>query len=203
MSRFIDLTGKRYGRLRVIKYVGDEKWECECDCGKITYPASYNLNKGHTKSCGCKNKEDLLKALTKHGKRHTKIYSAWCRMKRRCSDKNIESFKYYGGRGISVCEKWKNSFSEFYDWAMANGYDDNLEIDRIDNDGNYSPENCKFSTRKEQVRNRSNTLYIIYNGKSITFIELCEKFNINYKIAHGKYRKGKSLEEIFKLGEIS
>jgi hypothetical protein len=141
--------------------------------------------------------ENLRKAITTHGKRHTKIYSIWCHIKGRCYNQNRDNYKYYGAKGIKVCDEWRDNFISFYEWAMSHGYKDGLEIDRIDNKKDYCPENCRFATRKMQVRNRSNTLYVQFNGKTVRFFELCEKFNVNYKSAHGKYKGGVPLREIF------
>lgn len=154
------MIGKRFGRLVVI--ADDEKQKssnryfvCRCDCGNVTKPIfGSSLTLGRTRSCGCIHKEGLTQRNTVHGKRNTKLYGVWSVMKQRCTNPNNHKYKDYGGRGITVCEEWLNSFETFYLWAVANGYAEGLSIDRIDNDGNYCPENCRWTTMKEQRHNR-------------------------------------------------
>lgn len=157
----IDLTGNRYGNLTVIRKVESQQhpggkksatWECRCDCGKIINVIGCNLKSGHSKSCGCKERP----ART-HGdgrKKKARLYVIWSNMRQRCSDKNLNSYKNYGGRGIRVCKEWKDSYQAFKDWALSNGYSDSLTLDRIDNDGDYTPENCRWTTMLIQRHNQ-------------------------------------------------
>lgn len=171
MLNFIDLTGKRFGNVSVISRAenatsGKKKetmWLCRCDaCGKEFTTRSRTLLHGNIKSCGCLRLEcaveGAIKANTKHGATHhrgtTKLYNIWLRMKDRCRNPNSSNYKYYGGRGISVCEEWRHDFAAFRDWALANGYQEGLSIDRIDVNGNYCPENCRWITMAEQQRNK-------------------------------------------------
>jgi hypothetical protein len=143
-KRIKDLTGKRFSKLTVLEFVGvryhEAQWLCECDCGNKTTVSGHALRRGTTKSCGCYK----LEYVTKHGMKYTRLYEKWNHMLERCRNPKNPSYKRYGGRGISVCDEWKESFENFRDWALNNGYDDSLSIDRIDVNGNYCTENCKF-----------------------------------------------------------
>lgn len=169
-----NLEGQRFGRLTAIEICGRSKskkvlWRCSCDCGNETIVSSCHLMSGHTKSCGCYASE-RAKTLAKetrvtHGQRNTRLYNIWSSMIERCTLKKQKAYHNYGGRGITVCEEWK-TFENFYNWAIENGYSDELTLDRIDNDGNYCPDNCKWSTYKEQARNRRTNIYITYNEET-------------------------------------
>ena len=122
-------------------------------CGEEFRTQINNVKNGNTKSCGCYGKRRLSETHKTHGKRHTRIYRIWGNLKNRILNNNTKVFKDYGGRGITVCDEWKNDFKSFYDWSILNGYEDELSIDRIDNDGNYCPENCRWTTKTIQARN--------------------------------------------------
>lgn len=178
--RYIDLSGQTFGQLYVIKRAVNKgrrvRFLCRCQCGNEIIVLSDSLKNGKTKSCGCLRTKTTSLLNATHGKSKTRLYHIWQNMKRRCLRFTNPNFKYYGGRGITICTEWKNSFDTFYAWAVSNGYQENLSIDRIDVNGNYCPSNCRFATKKEQSRNtRSNRLY---HGKPIS--QLCEEYGLDY-----------------------
>lgn len=200
MGKSVDLIGQRFGRLVVIEKSekrdsgGNVFWLCKCDCGKDTLVSTHSLKVGHCKSCGCYkidvNREQGKQCFTKHGKKYTRIYNIWCSMKQRCYGKNVKSYKYYGARGITICDEWKNDFMSFYNWAMNNGYQDNLTIDRINVNGNYEPNNCRWCTVLEQSNNRRSNHLVVYNGVEMTVKQLSELCDIQYHTLLGRLLKG-------------
>lgn len=160
-----DLTGQRFGRLVAVESVGRDSrstyrlWRCICDCGNECYVNTNNLTSGDTRSCGCLKSELTSKRNSTHHKSNHRLYAVWSGIKYRCYNKHCRGYENYGGRGISVCDEWLNSFESFYEWAIDNGYDEDAPrgkctIDRIDNDGNYDPSNCRIVDMKTQARNR-------------------------------------------------
>lgn len=201
-----DLTGKKFGKLTIIRQFIDYKkstaslCECECDCGNkniIVY--RHSLIQGSTQSCGCLFKENSKKIHTIHGLKKHPLYLIHHGMKNRCYNKNMDSYKDYGGRGIIICDEWllEDGIVNFYNWAINNGYKMGLSIDRIDVNGNYEPLNCKWSTIKEQNRNRRNTVRINYLDKEWSIGELLDnlKIDISPNTVYARLRRGWSVEE--------
>lgn len=162
-STLTDLTDRVFGRLTVARRGEDyltpstgkrrPRWVCVCQCGAEKLVHAESLNAGKSLSCGCLQSEMLGERVRTHGGRGTRLYRVWVNMRVRCNDRSNKDFNHYGGRGITVCAQWLD-FSKFQEWALSNGYDDKLTIDRIDNDGNYEPDNCRWVTMKVQAGNR-------------------------------------------------
>lgn len=163
MSRTKGITGERFGRLVVVGQKGRASdrhilWECRCDCGGTTVVSGRDLRRGHTQSCGCLQKERTHTARFKHGDKGTRLYLVWQTMKRRCENKNRKDYKWYGAKGVSVCNEWQD-YSTFKEWAISHGYDESAKrgdctIDRIDPYGDYEPSNCRWVGMKDQARNK-------------------------------------------------
>lgn len=192
MSKRIDLTGQKFERLKVIECAGKDKhgkllWKCECKCGNTKIILGNSLRAGKTKSCGCLNKECGKKLARKYnGERkyknnncHSRLYNIWHGMKQRCKNTNNGAYKDYGGRGIEICVEWDISFETFEKWAIDNGYNDDLTLDRKDNSKGYSPENCRWVTRKRQSNNTRNNHMLQYKGEEKTLTEWAEIVGIN------------------------
>lgn len=173
-----ELKGQTFNRLLVIKRVennkwGQAQWLCKCNCKKqVTIIVSTSkLKSGHTQSCGCLWEEAVEESRITHNLSKEPIYYVWNTMKARCYNPKNKSYKDYGGRGIKVCEEWKNNFKDFYSWAISKNYSKGLTIDRINVNGDYCPENCKLSTQKEQGNNKRNNHYLEFNNQSHTISE--------------------------------
>lgn len=196
-----DITGKKFGKLTAIridkvkryKTTVETYWLCECECGNFTSIEASKLKRGHTKSCGCLRRCSKKGYVTKSDYR--KLYRVWIGMKSRCYNPKMDNYKYYGEKGIEVCDEWKDDFQAFYDWSMENGYDSGLTIDRINGNKNYCPENCRWVTRKEQARNTSQTKSLEYNGQTKTFSEWSEITGINKETIKQRIRTGWSSEK--------
>lgn len=204
MAKTLDLTGQKFNKLTVIKRAengvqpcGDvyTRWLCQCDCGNIKIIRTSDLIRGHTKSCGCWNKEQA----TTHGLKHTRLYVVWRDAKSRCYNPNNKGYKNYGGKGITMCDEWRNDFKVFYDWSMANGYDKDAKrgectLDRIDNNKGYSPDNCRWVDRFVQANNKCNNRFLTYNGKTHTVTEWSRILEINSSALFSRLKKGWSVE---------
>lgn len=189
-NNFKDLTGQVFGKLTVLNFAYTKNnrsyWNCLCTCGNKCVVCGKYLINGDTKSCGCYKKERQVEANTKHNLKNKRVYNIWLGIKARCYNKNSDNFKYYGGRGIKICDEWLNNPVAFYNWSMENGYSEKLEIDRIDNDKNYSPNNCRWTTRKNQNRNSSHNNFITYNGKTKCLTEWAEELGIKRTTLSGR-----------------
>ena len=199
MPNIFDITNKKFGRLTAIKFVyrrgKDYYWLFKCDCGKEKIIRRNFVTGGKIVSCGCYHKEKISLIKRTHHLRKSPLYKVWDKMKQRCFNKNCCSYKNYGGRGITICNEWKNDFKAFYDRANKNGYKKGLSIDRINNNGNYEPSNCHWATPSEQVRNRRNNVWITYKGQKKLLVDWLKFFGKgNYYL---KKKKGMSDKEIF------
>lgn len=197
MSYKIDLTGQKFGRLTVIKYYGSTKrrrnmWLCKCECGNEKVVEGSHLKSGHTKSCGCIQMENIKKINYKTGMSNTRLYYAYRNMLNRCYRKKSTMYKYYGLRGIKVCNEWKDKkdgFKVFSEWALNNGYAENLSLDRIDCNKGYCPENCRWVDLYVQANNKRNNYKLKINGKVDTVGNWARNLNISYwNLLH--YAKG-------------
>lgn len=198
--------GERYGKLIIISEVEPtacsngqrrRKFLCKCDCGKEKIVSFPNLCSGNTTSCGCNYKEAAkLRSKYNQGLLNSKLYGVWAAMKQRCYDPNKEHFDCYGGRGITVCNEWKDDFLVFYNWAINNGYQEGLTIDRIDVNGNYEPNNCRWIDNKQQANNKRTNVFLTLNGECHTIMEWSEKLGINAGTLQQRKHLGWSDEDI-------
>lgn len=191
--------------MTAIKFIGEhrypngergEEWLCKCDCGNELVVLKKNLLNGNTQSCGCTRALSNASRLTTHGAKNTKLYAIWCSMKDRCTRNNNKDFEHYGGRGIKVCEEWMRDFSAFRDWAIESGYNQNLTIDRINVNGNYCPDNCRWVDWNTQANNRTNSIYIEYNGETHTCAEWSKITGINYYTLRNRMKAGMNIDDI-------
>lgn len=189
-----DLTGRQFGRLTVISYDHSDNnhithWLCRCSCGKTKIVSRTNLFNGGTVSCGCYLSESARDRFTTHNGSKTPLYEVWHGMRQRCTNSNHKHYDHYGGRGIDICDEWDN-FENFRDWANENGYEPGLSIDRKNNDGGYSPDNCRWTDWHTQLNNKSNNHYISYAGERDTLANWARKLNVNYSTLQGRVRRG-------------
>lgn len=200
--KLIDLTGQRFGRLVVLKRsdnIGKKPaWVCKCDCGNEKIVTGGNLKSGHVSSCGClwddvvpQNNKEIN---TRHGETNTKLHKTWVNMRYRCNNPNCKSYKNYGGRGISICDEW-DSYEAFRDWALSNGFDHGLSIDRIDVNGNYEPSNCRWVSTKTQNNNTRKNHYLTCNGQRHTIQEWSEITGINWTTIKARLDMGWTVED--------
>lgn len=195
------MIGKRFGRYTVLEEVperdksGSIRYLCVCDCGNKKIVSGTNLRYGASKSCGCYNHD----IITKFGNAVYKerLHSVWAAMKSRCGCINDKYFHNYGGRGIKVCDEWKEDYRAFRSWAYANGYKPGLWIDRIDNDGNYEPSNCRWATTKEQARNKRTTVFVEYEGNKMCLSDAAKQSGIGIATLTVRLKHGWSGDRLF------
>lgn len=193
-----DLTGKTYSGLTVIGYdcfkSSKNHWWCKCVCGKIISVAINNLNRGQ-QSCGCLHKEWVGNMSRKHGLSRTGIYRIWAGIKRRCFNQNVPEYKYYGGRGITMCDEWATNFISFKEY-MGERPSKKHTIDRINNDGNYEPGNVRWATPKEQENNKRRSLRVSFNGTTMSVLEISEKTGFKYETLKTKLKRGEDISNL-------
>ena len=186
-------VGYQVGRLTVTKELGSngkkKLWECTCECGNKVIHSTAKLNFGKTRSCGCLKLETGEK-LKKYNARDRKLYIRWNNIQERCYNPNNSAYKNYGGRGIKMCPEWEHDFYSFRDWAIQNGYDESLSIDRIDNNKDYSPDNCRWTNDKNQCNNRRSNHYITIDGVTKTMMEWSEYYGIKYETVQSRLERG-------------
>lgn len=206
ISKLKDLCGQKFGLLTVIcrvdSHIGRDgrsrvKWLCECNCGNTVEVYSNNLTSGKTRSCGCIRSQRLSNRQRTHGYSQTRLYGIWQQMKNRCNNANVTYYNRYGGRGINVCSEWISDFDAFRNWSMANGYTEELSIDRIDNNKDYCPENCRWVSMATQASNRSSNRLIEYDGETHTVTEWAKILDINAKTLFNRIYSGWSIEKAF------
>jgi hypothetical protein len=206
MWQIKDIAGQRFGRLVAIEFAGLDnhgkaKWRCRCDCGSSCVVSRGNLLSGATQSCGCLQRErrGVKGKNAKHGGYGTRLYSAWHGIRARCNNPNNHGYSHYGGRGVKICKEW-DDFALFRAWALENGYDETAPfgkctLDRIDPNGDYCPENCRWVSAKEQANNRRNNRIVTYEGEKYTLSALCEKTGIPWSLMWDRLDRGMSVEE--------
>ena len=208
IGNIIDLTGKKFNHWTALKLVGRTKnggslWQCVCDCGTISNVDGRTLRDGASRCCGCIR--PYVAPSKTHGGRGDRLYGIWHGIQDRCYNPNNPRYARYGGRGITVCDEWKNSYETFRDWAMSHGYNPTAKkyectIDRLDNDGPYAPHNCAWRSQVEQCNNRSNNHLIEYNGETHTISEWAritgiQKSTIRNRIVNMGWDVAKALTE--------
>ncbi len=191
--KVLNLNQQTFGSLEVMERLendkhGKSRWKCKCRCGNIKAVRGSDLVSGKTTSCGC-NK-------ARHNLTNHKLYKTWYDMKNRCMNSKLRAYKNYGGRGIKVCEEWRCNFRSFYFWAVNFGYRPELTLDRIDVNGDYSPENCKWSTYLEQNQNKRNVIQIEHKGSVKTVAAFARDNGVSKHVLYKKLKKGLSIQEI-------
>ena len=203
--KLIDLSGQQFGRLTVLHRAPDViqsngrhriMWECVCECGNTVICHGDNLRKGVSRSCGCYRKEYMSEHNSTHHASKDLLYGVWCAIKTRCNNKKSAAYPDYGGRGIRVCDDWNGSYEAFANWSYKSGYSYGLTIDRVNNDGDYCPENCRWVDRVAQANNRRNNVVLDYNGQSHTLKEWAGIVGICPATMNSRYCSGWPIERM-------
>lgn len=193
--KLINLAGKRFGRLIVVERAdtlnGHVRWRCKCDCGKERIVYGSSLKSGNTTSCGCYKTENAKRLYSGARQKDTRLYAVWNGIKQRCLNENNHAFHNYGGRGIKICDEWASNYESFYNWAVRSGYQKGLQIDRIDNNGDYCEDNCRFVRADIQANNKRNVVLHTINGESKSLPQWCREYNQPYSLVR---------QRVYKLG---
>lgn len=209
MKNKIKVTeGQKYGKLTIIKEVSPigskRRILCKCDCGNIKEYSMDRVIHGRTRSCGCLRNEMFLAHRNNNGTskypkeaRESRLLGIWYNMKERCYTKSSSVYRKYGEKGITICDEWRNDFMTFYNWAISNGYSEELTIDRIDSNGNYEPSNCRWVNNEAQANNRKSNVLITYNGETHTITEWSKILNIKKEVLFSRKYNGWSIERMF------
>ena len=188
-----NLVGKKFGRLLVIEKAeslnGKTRWLCRCDCGKERIVYSTSLKSGNTQSCGCYKTENAKRLYSSVRQRDKRLYAVWNGIKQRCLNRNCQTYKNYGGRGIKMDSEWANNYKSFYDWAMRSGYRSGLEIDRIDNNEDYCEANCRFVDKETQANNKRNVALYTIDGVTKSLSQWCKEYNMDYYLVRQRVYK--------------
>lgn len=199
MSRALDQVGTTFGRLTVLERAENDRhknsmWVCQCTCGVVKTIRGSHLTGGNTRSCGCLDREVVARNAIKHGMRYTRIYNIWRKMKERCLNPNADNYRYYGARGVKVCDEWM-SFEGFYEWVKTSGYRDDLTIDRINVFDNYCPGNCRWATMREQNNNTTRNHTITIGKETRTIQGWADEMGINRSTILSRLQNGWSPED--------
>lgn len=198
--KLVNLVGKKYGRLLVIEKTtplnGHTRWLCKCDCGNECIVHGISLKTGNTISCGCYKEENAKRLYSTVRQNDKHLYAVWNGIKQRCRNKNNKAYHNYGGRGIDIADEWADNYETFYKWAIKNGYKKGLEIDRIDNNGNYCEENCRFTTKTIQANNKRNVKLYTISGVTKSLPQWCREYGQNYFMVRQRvYKLGWDIEK--------
>lgn len=198
MAKLIDITGLTFGKWKVLEHKYKKNnahyWLCKCECGNTAIVRGGSLKQGTSKSCGCVGKQKTVRRSTKHGGYGTRLYRIWDDMKARCNNPNSISYCNYGAKGITICDEWKD-FKLFRDWALNNGYKENLTLDRINNKKGYNPSNCQWITMVEQQNNKSTNHFITFKGETLTMAQWARKLNFPYNLLCQRMSRGWAFEK--------
>lgn len=199
MARVKDLSGQRFGLLTVVERAGKAKngnmlWKCQCDCGNTTIVHSTSLVQGSTMSCGCYHRARTVETKYKHGETKTRLYRIWSGMFSRCYTTRPKFVASYVSRNIAVCDEWKD-YEAFRNWAISNGYRNDLTIDRINVNGNYEPSNCRWVSQKVQQNNRSNNHLLTFNGRTQTLSQWADELGMRAMALQHRIARGWTVEQ--------